>query len=66
MWDKIVLIGYFGLEFQKPNVEFEISILEFVRVRSFIQKEKIFKFGTKNTLLRYFWAASSQKILSNF
>ena len=27
----IVLIGYFGLEFQKTNVEFEISILEFVK-----------------------------------
>ena len=26
---KIALIGYFGLEFQKTNVEFEISILEF-------------------------------------
>ena len=29
--DKIVLVGYFGLEFQKTNVEFEISILEFVK-----------------------------------
>ena len=53
----IVLIGYFGLEFQKTNVEFEISILEFVNMQSFIQKQKKFKLGTKNTLLRYFWAA---------
>ena len=54
---KIVLIGYFGLEFQITNVEFEISILEFVNMQSFIQKQTIFKLGTKNTLLRYFWAA---------
>ena len=53
---KIVLIGYFELEFQKANVEFEISILEFINMQSFIQKQKNFKLGTKNTLLRYFWA----------
>ena len=55
---KIVLIGYFGLEFQKTNVEFEISILEFVNMQSFIQKQKKIKLGTKNTLHRYFWAAT--------
>ena len=33
---KTVLIGYFGLEFQKTNVEFEIGILEFVNMQSFI------------------------------
>ena len=54
---KIVLIGYLRLEFQKTNVEFEISILEFVNMQSFIQKQKTSKLGTKNTLLRYFWAA---------
>ena len=54
---KLVLIGYFGLEFQKTNVEFEMSILEFVNMQSFIQKQTIFKLGAKNTLLRYFWAA---------
>ena len=54
---KIVLIGYFRLEFQKSNVEFQISILEFVNMQSFIQKQKKIKLGTKNTLLRYFWAA---------
>ena len=54
---KIVLIGYFGLEFQKTNVEFQISILEFVKMQSFIQKQESFKLGTRNTLLRYFWAA---------
>ena len=32
---KIVLIRYFGLEFQKTNVEFEISILEFINIQSF-------------------------------
>ena len=37
-WTKIFLIGYFGLGFQKANVEFEICILEFVNMQSFIQK----------------------------
>ena len=32
----IASIGYFGLEFQKTNVVFEISILEFVNTQSFI------------------------------
>ena len=54
---KIVLIVYFELEFQKTNVEFEITIVEFVNMQSFIQKQQIFKLGPKNTLLRYFWAA---------
>ena len=39
-WTKIALIGYFGLELQKTNVVFEISILEFVNIQSFIQKQK--------------------------
>ena len=34
------LAGYFGLKFQKTNVEFEIGILEFVNIQSFIQKQK--------------------------
>ena len=54
---KIALIEYFGLEFQKTNVVFEINILEFVNMQRFIQKQKNFKLGTKNTLFRYFWAA---------
>ena len=37
---KIVLIGYFRLTFQKTNVEFEISILKFVNIQSFVQKQK--------------------------
>ena len=48
--NKIVLIwyiGYFGLEFQKTDVIFEISTLEFVNMQRFIQKQKIFKIGTK-------------------
>ena len=36
---------------------FEISIAEFVNMQRFIQKQKNFKLGTKNTLFRYFWAA---------
>ena len=35
---KAALIGCFGLEFQKTNVVFEISILKFVNMQSFIQK----------------------------
>ena len=52
----IALIGYFRLEFQKSNVVFEISILELVKVQSFIHKQENFKLGSKNTLFRYFWA----------
>ena len=37
---KIALIGHFGPEFQKANVVFEISILEFFNMQRFIQKQK--------------------------
>ena len=57
---KIVLIGYVGLEFQKTNVEFEITILEFVNMQSFIQKQNIFKIGT---LLRYFFCCNFTKTI---
>ena len=46
---KVALIRYFGLEFQKPNFIFEISILEFDKMQSFIQKQRNFKLGAKNT-----------------
>ena len=36
---KIALIVYFGLEFQKANVVFEISILAFVNMQCLIQKQ---------------------------
>ena len=52
---KTVLIVYFGLEFQKTTVVLKISILEYVNMHSFIQKQKNFKLGIKNTLFRYFW-----------
>ena len=42
---KIALMGYFGLEFQKTNVIFEMSIHEYVNTQSFIQKQKSFKLG---------------------
>ena len=54
---KIVLFGYFWAGILKNNVEFEISILKYVNMQSFIQKQTNLKRGTKNTLLRYFWAA---------
>ena len=57
---KIVLIVYFELEFQKTNVEFEITILEFVNMQSFIQKQNIFKIGT---LLRYFFCCNFTKTI---
>ena len=44
---KIDLIGYFGLEFQKTNVAFEISIFEFVNIQCFIQKQKKLNLGPK-------------------
>ena len=53
-WTKIVLIGYFGLEFQKANVEFEISTLEFVNMQSFIQKLKKINLGPKIVYLGIF------------
>ena len=31
---KTVLIGYFGLEFQKANVVFEISVFKFTNINS--------------------------------
>ena len=51
---KIALIGYFRLEFQKTNVAFEISILEFGNMQSFIQKQKNFKPGPKKPYLGIF------------
>ena len=36
---KIALTGYFGLDFQKTIVVFEISILAFVNMQRFIQKQ---------------------------
>ena len=39
-WTKIVLIRYFGQEFQKPNNVFEMNILKLVNMQSFIQKQK--------------------------
>ena len=44
---KIALIGYFGLEFQKANAVFEVSIIEFVNIQYFIQKQKKIKLVTK-------------------
>ena len=54
---KIALIRYFSLEFQKTNVVFEISILEFVNMKRFFEKQRDFKLVTKIILFRYFWAA---------
>ena len=45
----------FGPEIENTIVIFEISVLEFVLLQSFLQK-KILKLGTKNALFGYFWA----------
>ena len=44
---KIVLIGYLGLEFQKTNAVFEISILKFVNMQRLIQNQKTLNLGPK-------------------
>ena len=52
---KIPLIGYFGLEFLKTNVVFEISILDFVNMQYFIQKQKkTLNLGAKISYLHVF------------
>ena len=43
----MVLIGYFPIDLQKSNAIFEISILKFVNMQSFIQKQENFKFQSK-------------------
>ena len=55
---KIGLIRYFSLEFHKTNVVFEISILEFVNMKRFFEKQRDFKLVSKIILFRYFWAAT--------
>ena len=55
----IALIEYFGIEFQKTNIVFEISTLKFVYAKfckSLQNFAKMSKFGTKNALFGYFWA----------
>ena len=44
---KIAVIWHFGLEFQKTNAVFEISILEFVNMQRFIQNQKTLNLGKK-------------------
>ena len=51
---KTALIGYFGLEFQKTNIVFEINILQFVNTQRSIQKQKILNFGPKTLYLGIF------------
>ena len=52
---KTALIGYFGLEFQKTNIVFEINILEFVNMQPSIQKQKNLNLGPKIPYLGIFW-----------
>ena len=62
---KKALLKYFGQQFWKTIVIFEISTLEFALLQSFVQKIKILKFGKKfgtgtlKILLSYFKSASS-------
>ena len=49
------------LESSKTSFIFQINTPKFIKIESFKQKkEKNFKFGTKNTSFRYFWAANSK------
>ena len=51
---KISFIWYFGLEFPIINVVFEISILEFVNIQRFIQRQKPLNLGPKIPYLGIF------------
>ena len=52
---KSTLIGYFGLEFKKANILFEISLLEFANMQCFIQKlKKKINLGPKTPYLGIF------------
>ena len=44
----------FGPEFENNIAIFEINTLEFVLLQNFVKNEKMPKFGTKNSLFRYF------------
>ena len=48
-------LGFFGLEFEKNIVIFEISTLEFVELIKFAEKTEMPKFRRKNALFGYFW-----------
>ena len=51
---KIALFGYFGLQVWKSIVIFEISILEFVKMQSFVQYSKSLTLGPKMSDLGVF------------
>ena len=55
--NKISYLGNFWLEFEKTYLFNEFSTLEFFNMRTFIQKQKILTFRTKNALFGYFRAA---------
>ena len=48
-------LGFFGLEFEKNIVIFEISTLEFVELIKFAEKTEKPKFRRKKALFGYFW-----------
>ena len=53
-------VGTFGLELGNNMIMFEMNTLEFAHVQSFVKKQKMPKFGTKNVLFGFFWARISK------
>ena len=53
-YPKGLYLGIFGMVYVKAIVKFEISNFEFVKLQSFVQREKNPKFGTRNVLFKFF------------
>ena len=59
---KNALPGSFWVRIKKKTIAgFEITILEFDRLRNIVKKTKKHKFGTKNALFKSFWAGISRQ-----
>ena len=60
---KMPYLGIFGLEFENSIDTFEMSKIIFFQLQSLVKKTKMPKFGTKNTLFRYFGARTLKIII---
>ena len=56
-------LGIFGMEFENSIDTFEMSKLIFFQLQSLAKKTKMPKFGTENTLFRYFGARTLKIII---
>ena len=63
---KMPYLGIFGKEIQESIAIFGMSTLDFVKLRNFVKKMKMLKFGTKNAWFGYFWARNSKKTIVVF